>query len=139
MKLTKTPLLIALLFLPVVTVFVFDAGYSQLQKLVCSPATSLELSYACGYPERNEREKIVTTAFYRHVADYFGRSVGTSPSYLDIASNTDYQLKQRIGEFNRLFAISMILSIVAASVAGTLLTQECWSAYRHKKRLPAKS
>jgi hypothetical protein len=136
MKLAKTLLLIVLLFLPVITIFIFDARYGQFQASVCTSTTDIEVLYTCRYPERNERDRIVTTAFYRHIADYFGRRDGTSPSFLDEASNKygNYELKHRIGEFNRSFAISMTVSVAFASVAGTLLTQNILSAYRHRKR-----
>ena len=136
MKPAKTVLLVVLLFLPVVTVFVFDVQYSQLQKSVCASTISIETSYACKYPERNERERLVTTAFYRHIADYFGREAGTSPSWLDEAATKDYALKHTIGDFNRSFAISMLVSVIGASVAGTLLAQDSLSAYRRQKRRP---
>jgi hypothetical protein len=133
-------ILALLVFLPVATIFIFDAKYTHLQNSVCNDSKlKVVYSTACSYPERNERERLVTTAFYRHVGDYFGRSVGTSPSWLDLdtgdanewfaldsgdAGERRYYIHQKIGIFNREFAVSMIVSIIIASVSATLLVQQ---------------
>lgn len=132
-------LLIALLFLPIAAVFLFDARFSHLENSICSdPRLKSAYTTSCSYPERNQRDPIVTTAFYRHVADYFGREDGTSPSWLDLdtgdanswfsvnndAGSLQYEVHQRIGTFNREFAMAMIASIMAATVSATLLAQE---------------
>ena len=124
MKHAKIIALVLLLFLPIVMVFVFDARYNAMITSMCVPEAENKLSsYTWTDPEGKEREKIVTTAFYRHIADYFGRQQGTSPSLLDEEAKQNYWLYQQIGVFNRTFAISMLASIVGASVAGTLLVQ----------------
>jgi hypothetical protein len=139
-------ILILLVFLPITTIFIFDAKYTDLQNSVCNDSKlKVIYSMACSYPERNERERLVTTAFYRHIGDYFGRSVGTSPSWLDLdtgdanewfaldsgdAGEQRYDIHQKIGVFNREFAASMIVSIIAASVSATLLAQQLISIRR---------
>ena len=133
MKRLKLWVLVAALVWPILTVFIFDARYSSLQDSVCASSQGhSNVRYACDFPERNERERIVTTAFYRHVGNYFGREEGTSPSWLDVASYSDYDLKNRIGRFNFSFAVSFLLSVIVASVSATLLVQMYIQAQKTK-------
>ncbi len=121
MKRYTSGLLILGLIFPLVTIFFFDSRYNQLQSKECM---SQDRQYICNNPELKEREKIITTAFYRHIGDYLGREVGTSASFLDQEAKTDHQLKERIGDFNKVFLVSMFVSIVFASVSATLLIQK---------------
>ena len=120
------PILVLLLLLPVITIFIFDARYSAVQNKLCAHPTSQEMTYACTYPERTERDRIVTTAFYRHVGDYFGRPIDTSPSWMDEAMNTrdGYIIRDELANFNQKFALAMIVSIAASASAGTILVQK---------------
>lgn len=134
MKRFSPVLLAVLVLLPVLALFVFDAKYLGLRKEVCTEFRNEKyLAYGCRDPELIERERIVSTAFYRHIADYFGREEGTSPSWLDSAvyddgnSGISYEarskIKQELGQFNRDFAAAMFLSVIIASVSGTILIQ----------------
>ncbi len=152
MKPYKTVLLIALVLLPIATLFTFDAKFTRLQDSVCANS-KLKAVYmtSCSYPERDERERLITTAFYRHIGDYLGRAEGTSPSWLDLDTADanswfalegdtgflQYGVHQRIGDFNREFVIAMFLSVIVAAVAGTLLVQELIRIYKTRKGRPA--
>jgi hypothetical protein len=137
MKKYSTALLIAVLFLPIATIFIFDAYYGSVQNKICAQPIrkeSKEVEYACTYSERTERDRIVTTAFYRHVGDYFGRSVDTSPSWMDEAmyGTNGFAVQRELAQFNQKFALAMIFSIIAASSAGTILAQKCQKHYKTK-------
>lgn len=132
----KFPLIILVGFvlLPVLTVFVFDAKYLGLRKELCTEFRNEKyLAYGCRDPELIERGRVISTAFYRHIASYFGREEGTSPSWLNSAIYSDEnsgisyearsKIKQELGRFNRDFAASILLSVIIASVSGTLLVQ----------------
>jgi hypothetical protein len=126
-----TVILVVLLLLPILTVFIFDSRFTDLQHSACAqPHKQGNLTIACDDPVLHERERIVTTAFYRHVGDYFGRGEGTSPSWIDLAvsDDDDYELGGEIGTFNREFAITLTISIILASISGTLLTQKIIAA-----------
>jgi hypothetical protein len=131
MRRYSTVILVVLLLLPILTIFIFDAKFTSLQHSACAqPHKQGNLTIACDDPVLHERERIVTTAFYRHVGDYFGRGMGTSPSWIDLAVSEDdnYELGGEIGEFNREFAVSLTISIILASISGTLLTQKIIAA-----------
>ena len=143
-KFLPTTILAVLVVLPIITIFAFDARYNSLQSSMCAKyPNETSLKYACDDPEMQLRERVVTTAFYRHVADYFGREDGTSHSWMDSFAQSDYgemvnddaraEVKDKLYTFNREFAAALIVSIVIASVSGTLLVQKL-IAYRRAKR-----
>lgn len=133
-----------LVLLPIITIFAFDAQFLGLQKQICAEFRNEKyISYGCNDPELTQRERIISTAFYRHIAGYFGREEGTSPSWLDSAANSEEdsglsysarsKIKHELGNFNRNFAVAMLASIIISSVSGTLLVQRYRSARNAKK------
>lgn len=147
MKYTKRTILVTLLLLPVITIFLFDAGFSSLQHKICTQYISYKGNYACTYRERNERDRIVTTAFYRHMGRIFGRSEGTSASAIDdsvvdagrdrssVSFEDAYNAGQMIGLFNPTFFSTMFFTTIGASVAATIIVQKVIYKYRKHKHL----
>lgn len=145
MKYTKRTILVTLLLLPVITIFLFDAGFSSLQHKICTQYISYKGNYACMYRERNERDRVVTTAFYRHIGRIFGRPEGTSASAIDdtvvnahldrssVSFEDAYNAGLMIGLFNLAFFSTMFFTTIAASVAATIIVQKVIHKYRNNK------
>lgn len=150
----KFTLLFYLIISPVLMIFYFDTRFTALEDSVCKTYSFYKDSPACTYSDLKERERLVTTSFYRHIGDFFGRSVGTSPSWIDSGgwidrtydenrSNTsdqeielyyqDSQVRSKLSDFNRKFAIAMVASFMISAVALTVATQRLLRLFRNQR------
>ncbi len=132
MKISKIVVLVVITLVPLCTLMIFDFRYNSLHDRLCRNYP--EYSYYCDYPERYERERLVTTAFYRHLGSYLGRSEGTSYSFISSVRSShannpksffnQYEVERSLGKFNLSFLIAILGSVVVASVSLTVLMQK---------------
>jgi hypothetical protein len=151
MRVLRIGLLVCLLMLPILVVFGFDLQFNRLQSQLCTNYDRIS-GGICNDPSVTERERLITTGFYRHIADNFGRERGTSLSFqeslyargagnqYDPETYDQYgKVMDRLYAFNRLFAASFAISLLASGAAIALLAQMTIRRLRRKPERPRSS
>jgi len=146
MKYLKLYAIILAIISPVAVLFIFDLRYNNFHDSMCTELARPDY-YACDYPERYERERLVTTAFYRHLGSIFGRSEGTSLALITSirydppstnTSNTNmllYEFHERFGRFNMQFFSAIVVSMVLSTAASTITISRIYSGTKHRRKI----
>lgn len=135
-----------MIFLPVFVLFTADDMYNGTQDAICRRYPNFTAACAPD-PDRYKTKSLVSTAFYRHINYYLGRSDPGNPAYIELIKSritTDGvpdpripKVEKRLSSFNRNFIIALNISLALAGASLAILVQKILQASKRKLQKPS--